>query len=106
MNKRVLLVFLVGVNVLLLAVLLLNAYQPASAYAQATGARRGDYVLFSAQAEVGNEAVYLLDGATRQLHVFRSNYPHAAGTPFQIRYLGPRNLANDFGAAAGPGGRR
>lgn len=104
MNKRVLIALLIGLNVFLLLALVFAAYQPPSAFAQAVGARRGEYLLFSTTAEVGSDAVYLLDAGTRQIHWFRSTYPHPAGTPIAVAYRGSRDLARDFAAGA-PGGR-
>lgn len=105
MTRRGLLVLLVGLNLGLLVALVSRVYTPDSAYAQAAGARPGSYMLVAGRAEVGNDAVYLIDAANRQLHIFRSTYPRPAGAPVQIFHVGSRDLARDF-AAAGAGDRR
>lgn len=101
MTKRSLLVLLVGLNLGLLVALVSRVYTPDSAYAQAVGARPGNYMLVAGRAEVGNDAVYLIDAANRQLHIFRSTYPRPAGAPVQIFHVGTRDLARDFAPAAG-----
>ncbi len=103
MSKRVLVVLLVGVNVLLLAALILTVFSPPRAMAQAAAAaaRRGETMLFSARAEVGNDAVYLLDSGARQLHVFRTTFPRVGGQPTRVRYVTSRDLSRDFAAQPG-----
>ena len=75
MNKRCLILLLSAMNLLLLGALALSVYTPPSALAQAAGARRGEYLLFGARADVTNDAIYLLDAGNKKLHLFRSAYP-------------------------------
>jgi len=97
MNKRGVIVLLIGVNVLLLAAVTFTVYTPPSALAQAVGARRDEYLLFSARAEVLNDAIYMLDAANHKLHVFRSAFPRNPVTgATTIGYFSTRDLARDF----------
>lgn len=111
MNKRSVILLLIGVNVMLLAAIGFTVYTPPSAYAQAAGARRGEYLLLGARAEVLNDAVYMLDAGNRKLHVFRLAFPRNAITgATSVGLAGTRDLSRDFGGQApvqqgpGPGG--
>ncbi|MBI4578622.1 MAG: hypothetical protein HY718_02915 [Planctomycetes bacterium] len=96
MTKRIAIILLVGLNLFLLAVLMLGSYTPPQALAQAL-ARSGEYILVCARAEQSNDAIYLLDLRTRQLHAFRSTFPRAAGDPIRVTHLHTRDLVRDFG---------
>ena len=74
MTKRALGVFVVVVNLLLLACLILTAYAPPAAEAQAVS-RRGEFILIAAEAEVTNDTIYLLDLAQRQMHAVQLQRP-------------------------------
>jgi hypothetical protein len=100
MSRRVILVLLVGLNLALLACLVLSTYSPPAAFAQ-EAARPGGYVLLAAQAEVSNDAIYLLDVKAQQLHVYRTNYPHMPRQPVVIGEITSRDLARDFAATGG-----
>ena len=95
MTKRALVVFLVGVNLLLLACLILTAYSPPAAEAQAVS-RRGEFILIAAEAEVTNDTIYLLDLAQRQMHAFRARLPASAEEPIMVRWYHTRDLQRDF----------
>jgi hypothetical protein len=102
MNKRGMIILLIGVNVLLLAAITFTVYTPPSAFAQAMGGRHGEYLLFSARAEVLNDAIYMLDAANHKLHVFRSAFPRNPATgATSVAYFSTRDLARDFAAAPG-----
>ncbi|MBN1344786.1 MAG: hypothetical protein JXQ73_18985 [Phycisphaerae bacterium] len=60
MNKRAIIVALVGVNLLLAGGLILMAYEPPSAYAQGVG-RGGNYVMVSGRIEESLDALYVLN---------------------------------------------
>lgn len=95
MTRRVLIVLLVGANLLLLACLLLTSYSPPAAYAQAA-ARGGDYMLLSAETEVRNDAIYLIDTRQRRMYAFRTTYPRMPNTPARFAYMAQRDLTQDF----------
>jgi hypothetical protein len=96
MNKSALIVLLVGVNLFLLSCLILTAYTPPAALAAEVSKSAEGYLLFSAEAERQNEAVYLLDTRNHQLHAFRTNFPRIAGGPTAIAWLAGRDLMRDF----------
>lgn len=96
MTRRVVIVMLVGINLVLLAVLVLSAYSPPQAMAQSVG-RGGEFILVSAAAQVENDAIYLIDIRNRRLHAFRSTFPHVRGQPTRVALLHSRDLARDFG---------
>ena len=95
MTKRAVIVLMVAVNLALLSVLLLISYTPSPVFAQL--ARGGEFMMVSARAEQSNDAIYLLDLRTRQLHVFRTNYPREAGEPTRLTLRHSRDLIRDFG---------
>jgi hypothetical protein len=96
MNKSALIVLLVGVNLFLLSCLILTAYTPPSAAAEEAAKSKKEFILFSAEAERDNEAVYLLDARNHRLHAFRTNFPRVAGGPTVIAWLAGRDLMRDF----------
>jgi hypothetical protein len=96
MSKRAVLILLVGLNLLLLAVLLLSTYTPPAAFAQGL-TRGGEFLLLTARAEQSNDAIYLLDLRTRQLHVYRTNFPRAGGEVTRVTWRASRDLIRDFG---------
>lgn len=96
MSKRVLIIGLVGVNLVLLAGLVLTAYSPPAAMAQAV-ARSSEYILIAGEAELASDAVYLIDLRMKQMYGFRSTFPRLAGEPVRVALLAQRDLARDFG---------
>lgn len=96
MTRRVLILLLAALNVILLSVLVLTTYTPSAAYAQGL-TRSGEYILIAAEAETSNDAIYLLDLRTRQLHAFRSTFPRAGGEPIRVTLMNSRDLIRDFG---------
>ncbi len=95
MHKDAWLVFLVGLNLTLLAALLLSVYEPPAAFAQEAGNDSG-FILVSAEAELDNEATYLLDVRNNRLHAFRTTFPHLPGQPVAVGHVAYRELRADF----------
>ena len=100
MSRRVILVLLTGLNLALLACLVLSTYSPPAALAQ-EAPRTGGYLVVAAQAEVSNDAIYVLDAVARQLHVYRTNYPHMPNQRVIITEITSRDLARDFAETRG-----
>lgn len=96
MHKSALIILLVGVNLFLLSCLILTAYTPPAAMAQEVAESKDGFILFSAEAERQNEAVYLLDTRNHRLHAFRTNFPRVVGGPTMIAWLSGRDLMRDF----------
>lgn len=96
MTRRAWIVLLAGVNVALLAAIVLTVYTPPSALAQAVAARRGEYLLVSGRAEVSNDALFLVDAGGRKLHIFRTAIRQSNVEPAVMVYTGGRDLAQDF----------
>jgi hypothetical protein len=95
MSRQAFIILLVGVNLLLLACLILTSYSPPEAQAQPVSLR-GEFILVSAQATQDNDAIYLLDLARRQMHVFRAEVPKVAEQPVMVRWYSTRDLTRDF----------
>jgi hypothetical protein len=104
MRKRGLIVILAGINLLLLGAIVFTVYTPPSAMAQAVGARRGEYLLFSARVEANNDAIYMLDAGNRKLHIFRSFFPRDV-LATTVGYVTTRDITRDFAGPAGRGDR-
>jgi len=91
-TKRTVIVVLVGLNLFLLAALIVGSYPPPAAYAQA-GARAGDFVCVTAKAASQSyDVLYVLDVPARKLYGF---YPTGPGRG-KIVASPPRDLAEDF----------
>ena len=99
-SKQALIVALVGLNLLLLAGVILTACPPPAAMAQtvpaATAAETGNYMLVSCMAEPGNDAIYVLDVNNQFMFAFRTPYPYQIGDPVQIQFVSMRDLGRDF----------
>ncbi len=90
LNKRSVIVALVGLNLFLFALLALSSYSPTMAFAQA-GGRAGDFSCVTAKAAGQSyDVVYVLDRQGRKLHAF---YPGAQG---KFAYGKFRDLTADF----------
>lgn len=91
-GKRSLVVLLVGLNLMLLAALLISSYSLPAAYAQGRG-RSGDFVAVTAQA-LGQsyDVLYVLDVPERQLYAF---YPQNTTTK-QLRWTPPVDMKKAF----------
>ncbi|GMU22386.1 MAG: hypothetical protein AMXMBFR13_24720 [Phycisphaerae bacterium] len=95
MTRRLLLVMLTGLNLFLLSCLLLGAYTPPAAYAQAL-VGPNQYLLFAAEVELKNDAIYLIDTRNRRMFAFRTTFPRVANQPVRFSLMSQRDLARDF----------
>ena len=98
LSKQAIIVALVGLNLLLLAGVVLVGYTPPAAMAQEAAAAAGEPAdtVLGVQAEIGNDAIYVIDGRNQFLHVFRTPFPYRDGDPVQIFYIGTRDLSREF----------
>jgi len=98
MNKRVLLVALAGINLLLLAALILLIHKPSEAVAQmaAEGVPVDGYLVISGKGEMDNDIVYVIDAQNEFLHAFRTPFPMRLGMPINLRHLDSRDLTREF----------
>lgn len=100
MSKQVLIVALVGLNLLLLAGVILTAYTPPAAMAQTPAASSPaggrDYLLMSCLAEPASDVIYVLDVYNQLLLAFRTPYPYQIGDPVLIRFISMRDLSREF----------
>ena len=98
LSKQAIIVALVGLNLLLLAGVILVGYTPPSAFAQDAAAAAGEPAdtVLGVQAEVGNDAIYIIDGQNHFLHCFRTPFPHHEGDPVRLFYVGTRDLSREF----------
>ncbi len=92
MHKRTLIVLLAGLNLLLLAGVILFSWSPPAAYAQATPMGR-NYAVVAGEINDGRDALYILDLPRRRMHVFVPNRDQANRRLF---YAGYRDLQRDF----------
>ena len=97
MNKKSLIVLLVGLNLLLLATLILTSWQLPAAYAQAAPLGQ-NYVMVAGEIRDGVDALYVIDLSNRRMHVFIPNRNQADR---KLIYSGYRDLDKEF-----RGGRR
>ena len=101
MTKHVLIVGLVGLNLFLLAGVILVTYSPPAALAQdvaVEGAIEGDpYILVAAEVELNNDMIYVLDVQNEFLHMFRTNFPRMGDDqPILVRHIFTRDVSRDF----------
>ena len=89
--KRSIITALVGLNLFLLATLVLSVYSPPKAFAQRRGAAQ-DYVAVTCRADKDYDALYIVDLAERALHCFVPNRDRSG----RVVYGGVRSLATDF----------
>lgn len=92
MTKRALIVLLVGLNLTLAAVLILNVGSPPAAYAQAAPLGQ-NYAIVAGEIRDGVDALYVLDLQVRRLHVF---IPTRDQNNRQLIHVGFRDLQRDF----------
>ena len=90
MDKRVVMVGLVGVNLVLLAALLFVSPGPQAAVAQSVS-QGGNYMVVTGKIYDDHDALYLIDLNTRTLHAFTFSQ-----TRRQLEYRGARSLLTDF----------
>lgn len=92
LTKRAIIVALAGLNLLLLAMIVLGSYSLPAAYAQGRGSA-GDFTAVTALAPGQTyEVLYLLDTRNRRLHAF---YPQNVTTR-KLSYVGFQDLPEDF----------
>jgi hypothetical protein len=96
MTRRTFVVLLAGLNLFLFTFLALSTYSPPQAFAQGLS-RSGEYIMVSGRTIQSNDAIYLLDLRTRQLHAFQSTFPRAGGDPVRVSLVHTRDLVRDFG---------
>ena len=97
MNKRASVLLLAGLNLLLLTVLILAAWRPPVARAQAVPLA-ANYLMVAGEIRDGADALYVFDLAKRRMHVF---VPNVDQNNRRVVYNGFRDLERDFR----PGGR-
>lgn len=90
MYKPALIVVLVALNLALLAALAFVAPGPTPAYAQAVP-QADNYVLVTGKIQDDHDALYLLDLASRTLHVLTLDMNSR-----RLQYRGSRSLIADF----------
>lgn len=93
LTKRTTISLLVGCNLLLLALLLMQVASLPGAYGQ-VGGRTGDFISVTAKAAGQTyDVLYLLDVPSRKLHAFYPDSPQTRRL-IEVPY---RNLSADFG---------
>jgi hypothetical protein len=101
MSKRAIIVLLTGANLLLLAVLILANYRLPAAYAQAAPLAQ-NYLMVAGEIRDSQDALYVIDLASRRLHAFVTN---RAQNDRRIFHAGVRDLQREFRAGkVGPHG--
>ena len=96
MLRRTLFVLLLGVNLALVAAMLLITPGPPAAHAQAV-AQGGNYIMVTGKVMDDYDALYLVDLNTRTLHVMTID-----PTQRRLQYRGYRSLVADFRRATSP----
>ena len=91
-SKRSTIVALTGLNLLLLAALILSSYAPPSAYAQGRG-RAGDYLMATVQIHEDYDALTIINVPRGFLHVF---VPREIKGGAKLAWTNTRNLNTDF----------
>lgn len=92
MTKRAIVVFLVGVNLILLATLILAGWRLPSAYAQGVP-MASNYLMVAGEIRDGTDALYVVDLEQRRLHVFVPNNDQNNRRVVHRRF---RDLEQDF----------
>lgn len=94
MSKKSIIVLLTGVNLLLLAVLILANYRLPAAYAQAAPLAQ-NYLMVAGEIRDGQDALYVIDLSSRRLHAFLTN---RARNDRRVFHAGVRDLQREFRA--------
>ncbi len=92
MSKRSLIILLAGLNVILLAVLVLGSWRLPGAYAQAAPLGQ-NFVIVAGEIRDGVDGLYVVDLSQRRLHVF---VPNREQTNRRLFHAGYRDLQKDF----------
>ncbi|MHC4067289.1 MAG: hypothetical protein ACYSUI_22685 [Planctomycetota bacterium] len=90
-SKRSVIAALVGINLFLLAALILSSYSPPAAYAQRVGGA-WNYIAVSCEVDESYDVFYLVDLGDRRLHAFVPSQKQDGS----IEYVGSRSLESDF----------
>ncbi len=90
-TKRSIITGLVGLNLSLLAAMILGNYSPPAAKAQAVGAS-ANFVAVTCQADVNYDVLYVLELGRRTLHCFAPNRDQSG----KVDFAGSRDLSDDF----------
>jgi hypothetical protein len=92
MTKRAIIVLLVGLNLVLLATLIIGNYRLPAAYAQATPLAQ-NYLMVTGEIRDGVDALYIVDLASRRMHAFVPNRDQMNRRIFHVGY---RDLQKEF----------
>ena len=92
MTKRAIIVLLVGINLALLATMILLTTAAPSALAQIAPVGQ-NFAMVTGQIHRGVDGLYVLDLATRRLHLF---IPNRDQINRRALYVGYRDLQKDF----------
>ncbi len=94
MNKKSAIVGLVGLNLFLLAALILTSYEPPEALAQRRPGRAGDFLMCTVQIHEDYDAVAIINVPVGAMHVF---VPRETSAGAKLTWTDTRNLNRDFG---------
>ncbi len=89
-SKRSLIVALVGLNLVLLAAVILSSYELPPAHAQGVGAG-GNYITLTCEADQSYDVLYVIDLPNRTMHA----YLPGRQLDGKLTYMGYRNLEQD-----------
>ncbi len=92
MSKRTLVTALVGLNLFLLALLMISAYSLPAARAQAAGGG-ANYILLTGETQKDTDVLYLFDLRNRNMLVIEGR---RAGQSARLVFRDARNLAADL----------
>jgi hypothetical protein len=92
MTKRSLIVGLLGINLFLLAALILGSYSLPSAYAQRVGGA-SNFIAVTCEADQDYDVLFVIDLAQRKMHTFAATRNRNG----DVLYKGARDLKEDFG---------
>ena len=93
LSKRTIIVGLVGLNLFLLAALVLSSYTPPAAFAQSRG-RPGDFIMSTVEIHEDYDALVIIQAPTGAMHVF---VPREIKGGAALQYAITRDLNRDFG---------
>lgn len=94
MNKRAIIVGLVGLNLFLLASLILVSYDPPKTLAQSRGGRAGDFLMATVQIHEDYDALAIINVPVGAMHIF---VPREVNNSAKLTWTDTRNLNIDFG---------
>ena len=92
LKKRSIIVGLIGLNLLLLAGLIVFSYSPSAAYAQSRG-RAGDFMMATIQMHPDYDAVAVINGPAGGMYVFR---PQSSNQGVKLVLTGSQDLLSDM----------